>query len=54
MEELDQLAVALALVLVDQREGRAGDFVGIGGVERLGDAFYQRGFAGAEVAAEQQ
>ena len=43
-----------AVVLMEQREGRAGDFVGLGGVEGLGDAFDQRGFAGAEIAAQKQ
>ena len=49
--ELDRLAFARAVVLVNQREGGAGDFVGLGGVEGLRDAFDQRGLSGAQFAA---
>ena len=42
----------VALVLVDEREGGAGDLVGIGGVKRLGDALDQGGLACAEIAVK--
>ena len=43
---------ARAFVFVDQREGGAGHFIGIGRVQRLRDALHQRRLAGAEVAAQ--
>ena len=54
VEELDGLAVARAVILVDEREGGTGDLVGLGCVERLRNAFHERGFARAQIAAQQQ
>src|SRR5208282_6091180 len=54
VEELDGFTVARAIELVDEREGGTGDLVGLGGVERLRNALYERGFARAQIAAEQQ
>src|SRR5664280_449900 len=41
-----------AAILVDEGERRAGDIVLRSGVETFGDAFHQRGLAGAEIAAQ--
>src|ERR1039457_6171302 len=54
VEEFDRLAVLNAVVLVDQGECWAGDLVGLGGVEGLGDSFDESGLSGTEVAAEDQ
>jgi hypothetical protein len=45
---------ARAFVFVNQREGRAGYLVGIGGVERFRDALHQRRLAGAQIAAQDE
>ena len=54
VEELDGLAVARAVELVNEREGGTGDLVGLGGVERLCNAFHERGFSRAQIAAKEQ
>ena len=48
VEEVDLRAV----VLVNQGKGRAGNVVVRRGMQTLGNALYQRGLAGAEVAAQ--
>ena len=41
-----------AAILVDEGERGAGDIVLRSGVQAFGDAFHQRGLAGAEIAAQ--
>ena len=50
--EHDRFAVELSLVLVDEGEGGAGDLIGIGGIEGLGDTLDERGLACAEIAVK--
>ena len=51
--EIDVVEPGWIAVFVNQGKGGAGDVVGWGGVEAFGDAFDEGGFAGAEVADEQ-
>ena len=42
-----------AVILVNEREGGAGNIIGFGGAKALRNALDQGGFAGAEIAAQQ-
>ncbi len=43
-----------AFVFVDQRKRRAGHFVRLGGIQCLGNALHQGGFARAQIAAQHE